>query len=91
MSKSPFFKKLLAETPEPTPEQTTFESEDEFAVALLAKWVQGGDQAIHGPTDFHSTQHYLELYVLARRYECEDLENHGETGGFSHFACLFYL
>ena len=78
MAKSPFFKKLLAEVPEPLAEQTTFEDEDEFAIALFAKWVQGGDMAIHGPTDFHSAQHYLELYVLARKFECEGLENHGK-------------
>jgi len=78
MKQSPFFKKLLAETPEPVPEQTTFETESEFAVALFAKYVAGGVHALHGPTDFHSTQNYLELYVLARKWGGEELENRGQ-------------
>lgn len=81
MEKAPYFKRLLTETPEPSEEQTSFPDEDDFAIALFAKWVSApnavGYKALGGPTDFHSTQHYLELYVLARRWGCEGLENYG--------------
>jgi len=75
MAKSLYFKKLLSETPEPQPEQTTFEDADETALAMFAAWVHG--KQLHGPNDFHSTGHYLGLYVLALKFECEELANHG--------------
>ncbi|KAK3117760.1 hypothetical protein LTR53_000570 [Teratosphaeriaceae sp. CCFEE 6253] len=71
--KSPFFKRLLAETPEPLPEQTTFEDADETALAMFGAWMHG--KQLHGPNDFHSTGHYLALYVLAGKFGCETLEN----------------
>ncbi|KAK1068975.1 hypothetical protein LTR74_005238 [Friedmanniomyces endolithicus] len=73
MAKSPYFKKLLSETPEPQAEQTTFEDADETALAMFAAWVHG--KQLHGPSDFHSTGHYLGLYVLALRFESEELAN----------------
>lgn len=33
---------------------------------------------LHGPHDFHSLQHYLALYVLARKLEIEGLQNQSE-------------
>ena len=33
------------------------------------------EHRLHGPNDFHSLQHYLSLYVLARKFEIESLEN----------------
>ncbi|KAK4539453.1 hypothetical protein LTR36_010930 [Oleoguttula mirabilis] len=70
----PFFKKMLAETPEPMVEQTTFEDADEASMALLQMWVKGA-KALRGPNDFHSIGHYLGLYVLGRRFESEPLQN----------------
>lgn len=75
-AKVPYFKKLLTETPDPSPEQTTFEDADEASLALFHSWV--GGKALHGPTDWHSIGHYLGLYALAWKFGCEDLENRGE-------------
>lgn len=75
MDKSPYFQKLLSETPEPMAGQTTFEDADETAMAMFAAWLHGN--RLHGPKDFHSTGHYLALWVLARKFECERLENEG--------------
>ena len=76
--KLPFFKKLLTETPEPLPEQTTFDdtAADDASMALLQHWVSGS-KALHGPTDFHSISHYLALYALAMKFQSEPLENLG--------------
>ncbi|KAI9716961.1 MAG: hypothetical protein M1828_007475 [Chrysothrix sp. TS-e1954] len=46
---------------------------DEFAFALFVSWIHR--RPLHGPTDFHSTNHYLCLYVLARRFQIEELQN----------------
>ncbi|KAK5117047.1 hypothetical protein LTR62_006768 [Meristemomyces frigidus] len=72
-SKSPFFQKLLSETPEPLPEQTTFEDADEAAMALFGHWIAG--KKLGGPTDFHSCGHYLGLYMLSQKSGCEALAN----------------
>lgn len=74
-AKSPYFQKLLAETPDPLPEQTTFEDADEFAMVLFGHWVT--DKKLGGPTDFHSCGHYLGLYVLSQKFGCEALGNDG--------------
>ena len=76
MEKSLFFKHLLSETPDPAPETLTFEDADEGGMALFGKWLEGAH--LGGPTDFHSTQHYLGLYVLAQKFQCEALENKGK-------------
>jgi len=74
--KSIFLRRLLTETPEPVPEQTTFEDADEAGMALMQHWVSGRE--LCGPTDFHSMSHYLGCYALARRFGCEGLENRGK-------------
>lgn len=44
--------------------------------ALLKRWTDNHD-SLGGPTDFHSLQHYLELYVLAKKSNMEELQNKG--------------
>ncbi|TKA83960.1 hypothetical protein B0A55_00231 [Friedmanniomyces simplex] len=73
MEKSPYFKKLLSETPEPQAEQTTFEDADETALAMFGARLHG--KHLHGPNDFHSTGHYLGLYALALKFGSEELAN----------------
>jgi hypothetical protein len=46
---------------------------DEFACALLVRWLYGA--ALPGPSGFHSMQHYLALYVLALQFRIERLQN----------------
>jgi len=46
---------------------------DEFAMALFVRWIYGGPLA--GPSDFHSMNHYLCLYVLAMKFDIEELKN----------------
>ena len=46
---------------------------DEFAFALFVRWLYGG--TLHGPTDFHSMNHYVCLYCLANRFQVEELKN----------------
>jgi hypothetical protein len=45
-------------------------------MALFKQWLEH-DHQLAGPHDFHSLQHYLSLYVLARKFEIEHLENQG--------------
>ena len=47
---------------------------DEFAAALCTRWLNN-DHSLHGPHDFHTLNHYLGLYVLARKFEIEQLQN----------------
>ncbi|GAB7358864.1 hypothetical protein MBLNU230_g4087t1 [Neophaeotheca triangularis] len=54
-------------------EKTTFSDLDEFGFTLFVKWLYGG--GLHGPNDFHSTGHYICLYVIAYRFESEVLQN----------------
>ena len=78
VEKSPYFKRVLG--PDPTKsasvEQTSFEDLDEFAVGLFMQWMHSNGH-LQGPHDFHSLAHYLSLYVLARQFEMEGLENQG--------------
>ena len=46
---------------------------DEFAFALFVRWLSSGD--LQPPHDFHSMNHHLCLYVLAHRFEIEELKN----------------
>ncbi|KAK4556678.1 hypothetical protein LTR86_006249 [Recurvomyces mirabilis] len=97
MTASPYFQKLLSETPEPLPEQTTFEDADEASMALFGHYVTG--KKLGGPTDFHSCGHYLGLYVLGQKFGCEGLENdvmdhtrtyyHTSTMTASPFRCQY--
>lgn len=80
---SPYLKRLLAETEGHdgslgTPEQETYQDLDEFAMALFQHWLHS-DGRLAGPYDFHSLHHYLGLYVLARKFEVEALENQGSS------------
>ncbi|SMR41642.1 unnamed protein product [Zymoseptoria tritici ST99CH_1A5] len=77
--KSRYFKRMIAETEGHdgslgTPEQETYEDIDEISMALFKHWLEH-DHQLAGPHDFHSLQHYLSLYVLARKFEIEQLEN----------------
>lgn len=78
---SPYFKNMLAEDEGHdgslgSPDQKTFEDADEFSMALMKRWLEDGHK-LSGPYDFHSLQHYLGLYVLARKFQMEPLENQG--------------
>ncbi|KAF2435661.1 hypothetical protein EJ08DRAFT_284266 [Tothia fuscella] len=46
---------------------------DEFACALLVRWLYGASLA--GPSDHHSMLQHLCLYVLASRFGIENLQN----------------
>lgn len=46
---------------------------DEFAFALFTRWIYDGQ--LHGPRDFHTTNHYVALYVLASKFRVEMLKN----------------
>lgn len=76
-SKSPYFSRLYAATPEPSRADCTYTELDEYAFALFVRWLYGGK--LHGPSDFHTLHHYLCLYVLALRFETEGLRNNGES------------
>lgn len=75
MSRSPYFAELLTtQSPDaPTSPILAFPDLDEFAFALFVRWLYGAE--LRGPTDFHSMQHYLCLYVLATRFRTERLKN----------------
>ncbi|EOD43137.1 putative btb poz-like protein [Neofusicoccum parvum UCRNP2] len=73
-SRSPYFAGLLSQpTTTPVSHTLAFPDLDEFAMALFVRWLYGA--SLHGPTDFHSMQHYLCLYILATRFGCERLKN----------------
>jgi hypothetical protein len=77
VEKSPYFKRTLESDPsKATVQQTSFEGIDEFAMALFLHWLQAQGH-LQGPHDFHSLAHYLSLYVLAKKFEIEGLENQG--------------
>ena len=83
---SPYFKKLVAEDTGhagkiSSSEQTTFEDLDEGGMSLFIHWLSAGGK-LSGPHDFHSLAHYLGLYVLARKFEMEGLENQGMSSPF---------
>jgi hypothetical protein len=59
--------------PEASDATLHFPELNEFAFALFNRWLYGAQ--LSGPTDFHSMQHYLGLYVLASRFQIEKLEN----------------
>lgn len=72
--RSPYFAELLPITTEP-PSMTplAFPDLDEFAFDLFVRWMYGG--LLHGPSDFHSMNHYICLYILAHRFRIERLRN----------------
>lgn len=46
------------------------------AGALYKHWTED-HESLGGPHDFHSLQHYLDLYVLAKKNDNEELQNKG--------------
>lgn len=44
---------------------------------------------LHGPHDFHSLHHYLNLYMIARKLEIEGLQN--QSGSILDFGLLHSL
>ncbi|KAI6813107.1 hypothetical protein KC340_g16680, partial [Hortaea werneckii] len=73
-SNSPYFQRLLSETPDPTPEQTTFEDVDEVGMKLFCAWVREGDAAFKAPRDWHELGSLLAGYAVAWKFG-------GEGGG----------
>lgn len=79
---SPYFKRYFAENERHdgllgSEDQNTFEDVDEVSMALLKHWLDSRGK-LAGPHDFHSLQHYLGLYVLARKFDIEALQNQGK-------------
>jgi hypothetical protein len=79
MDKSPYFRRILTEDSGKagdvvSAESTTFDDLDEFGMGLFMHWLQTHGK-LGGPHDFHSLAHYLSLYVLAKKFEVESLEN----------------
>jgi hypothetical protein len=86
---SPYFCKGLAEQQGHdgmlrSPESETFPDLDELAMALFSQWLANGPK-LAGPDDFHSLHHYLGLYVLARKFEIEVLQNDGQP-----LSCILF-
>ncbi|KAK7542144.1 uncharacterized protein J3D65DRAFT_664565 [Phyllosticta citribraziliensis] len=74
INKSPYFRTLLsAPSSSSTSPKASFPDLDEFAFALFVRWLYGA--TLRGPSDYASMQHYLCLYVLARRFRIERLQN----------------
>lgn len=73
--RSPYFRRLLSSsTHKHVPATTlTYPDLDEFAFALFVRWLYGA--MLTGPSDFHTMQHYICLYVLASTFEIERLKN----------------
>lgn len=83
VSKSPYFAEL--QRPEIVTTTNSFQPTarlsgpfffpelDEFAFALFVRWIYGGQ--LLGPHDFHTMNHYLCLYILARTFCIMELEN----------------
>jgi hypothetical protein len=73
--RSPYFKALFSTAGKAkAPSQTlSFPDLDEFAFALFVRWLYGA--MLSGPSDFHTMQHYLCLYVLASRFQIGKLQN----------------
>ena len=83
--KSPYFRRLVASSKQsPSTEQLSFEEVDEFAMGLFMHWIFTKGK-LNGPHDFHSLAHYLGLYVLARKFEMEGLQNQSELRPAAHW------
>ncbi|WPH01459.1 Hypothetical protein R9X50_00430500 [Acrodontium crateriforme] len=70
---SPYWHRHLRTSAMPSFEQRRFPEFDEVAMTLFAKWISG--ETLHGPNELHSGSHYVTLYILACRFECESLQN----------------
>ncbi|KAK8189573.1 hypothetical protein BKA81DRAFT_410358 [Phyllosticta paracitricarpa] len=74
INRSSYFRNLLSSTSAAaTSPKASFPDLDEFAFALFVRWLYGA--SLRGPSDYASMQHYLCLYVLARRFRIERLQN----------------
>lgn len=74
ISRSPYFRDVLdSQRPGAEPNPMSFPDLDEFAFALFVRWMYGA--MLNGPSDYHSMQHYLALYVLALHFRIERLCN----------------
>jgi len=70
--RSPYFREMLNGKKKAT-DTISFPELDEFAFALFVRWLYGA--VLTGPSDFHSMQHYIALYVLAETFRIERLKN----------------
>ena len=79
LSRSPFFRDLLSHSngnddhDKNVADIPSYADLDEFSFALFVRWLYGA--ALTGPNNFSSMNHYIGLYVLARRFRIERLEN----------------
>ncbi|KAK7550898.1 hypothetical protein IWX49DRAFT_498606, partial [Phyllosticta citricarpa] len=74
INRSSYFRNLLSSTSAAaTSPKASFPDLDEFAFALFVRWLYGA--SLRGPSDYASMQHYPCLYVLARRFRIERLQN----------------
>jgi hypothetical protein len=87
-SRSPYFRELFGSStrrgsiintptsmkmPNASDVTLAFPELNEFAFSLYNLWLYGAK--LSGPSDFHTLQHYLALYVMASRFQIEKLEN----------------
>jgi len=73
-TRSPQFAKYLAhEFSSSEPYVARFPELNEFSFALFVRYIYGAK--LSGPSDFHTMQHYVGLYCLARQFEIEPLAN----------------
>ena len=73
-SYSPYFRSLLDSKPTDAKHAAiSFPDLDEFGFALFVRWLYGA--MLNGPSNYHTMQHYLDLYILALRFKIERLCN----------------
>jgi len=70
--RSPYFREKL-DGKKKASDTISYPEFDEFAIALFVRWLYGAK--LTGPSDFHSMQHYIALYVLAETFRIEKLKN----------------
>jgi len=75
LSKVPYFRRFFAKG-WPSQDELTFDDIEEFGMALFVRWLE--TDHLHGPSDFHSFQHYLTLYAMGQRFDQEALCNRGK-------------
>lgn len=74
ITRSPYFRDVFAsQAPGAELNPLSFPDLDEFAFALFVRWLYGA--MLNGPSDYHSMQHYISLYVLALHFRIERLCN----------------
>jgi hypothetical protein len=71
---SSFFRSVLDSPPKDAKTAPlAFPELDEFAFALFVRWLYG--TTLNGPNNYHTTQHYLDLYILGYQFKIERLCN----------------